>query len=63
MKKLLITIFIVLITILTIVTIIRGLQIGGLEILGITGMREKNAQLDEEINQATKLAILIIQKY
>ena len=56
MKKLLITIFIVLITILTIVTIIRGLQIGGLEILGITGMREKNAQLDEEIDQATKLA-------
>ena len=56
MKKLLITIVIVLLTILTIITIVRGLQIGGLEILGITGMNEKNAQLDEEINQATKLA-------
>ena len=56
MKKLLITIVIVLLTILTIITIVRGLQIGGLEILGITGMNEKNTQLDEEINQATKLA-------
>lgn len=56
MKKLLITIFIILITILTIITIIRGLKLGGLEILGITGMNEKNAELDEEITQATKLA-------
>ena len=56
MKKLLITIVIVLLTILTIVAVIRGLQIGNLEILGITGMNEKNAELDAEISEATKLA-------
>ena len=52
MKKLLITIVIVLLTILTIVAVIRGLQIGNLEILGITGMNEKNAELDAEISEA-----------
>ena len=56
MKKLLITIVIVLLTILTIVAVIRGLQIGNLEILGITGMNEKNAELDAEISEAKKLA-------
>lgn len=56
MKKLLITLVIVLLTILTIVAIVRGVQLGGLEILGITGMNEKNTELDEEITEATKLA-------
>ena len=56
MKKLLITICIILVTILTIITIIRGLQIGKLEVLGIAGMQEKNAELDETVTEATKLA-------
>ena len=56
MKKLLISIFIILIAILTIVTMIRGLNIGKLEILGFTGMNEKNEELDKKIETATKLA-------
>jgi hypothetical protein len=56
MKKLLIIVMITLVTILTIITVINGLQIGGLTILGITGMKDKNAQLETQVEQATKLA-------
>lgn len=56
MKKLLIVIMITLVTVLTIITVLNGLQIGGLSILGITGMKDKNAQLETQVEQATKLA-------
>ena len=56
MKKLLILIVIALLTLLTVLTIFRGLQLGGLTILGIQGMKEKNSELESEIEQATKLA-------
>ncbi len=56
MKKLLILSIIVLLTILIVITAINGLHIGGLEILGIRGMQEKNAELDNKIQEATKLA-------
>lgn len=47
---------ITLVTILTVITVLNGLQIGGLTILGITGMKNKNAQLETQVEQATKLA-------
>ena len=56
MKKLLILIVIALLTLLTVLTMFRGLQLGGLTILGIQGMKEKNSELESEIEQATKLA-------
>lgn len=56
MKKLLLSILIILILILTSVTIIKGLEIGKIEVLGIKQIKEKNDDLDETIKQATKLA-------
>lgn len=56
MKKLLILSIITLLTILIIVTAINGLHIGSLEILGIKGMQAKNEDLDEKIQEATRLA-------
>lgn len=56
MKKLLILILIVLVLTLTIFTVIKGLHIGSLEILGIKGIQEKNAELDETVTKATRLA-------
>ena len=56
MKKLLILILIALVLTLTIFTVIKGLHIGSLEILGIKGIQEKNAELDETVTEATKLA-------
>ena len=56
MKKLLIIIVIILLAVLTILTMFRGIEVGGLTILGIQGMKEKNSELDNEITQATKLA-------
>ena len=56
MKKLLILILIALVLTLTIFTVIKGLHIGSLEILGIKGIQEKNAELDKTVTEATKLA-------
>lgn len=62
MKKLLLSIITVLVIILTGITVVRGFQIGGLTILGITEIKDKNDDLDTTIQQATKLASTDYQK-
>ena len=56
MKKSLITLVIVLLMILTGITIIKGVTIGKWTVLGIKQIQEKNNQLDEQIQTATRLA-------
>lgn len=56
MKKLLISIIITLVLILTGFTIITGLEIGNLNILGITEIKRQNESIDNKIKQATKMA-------
>jgi len=56
MKKLLILILIALLVTLTIFIVLNGVQIGNFEILGITSIQERNDELDQKIQQATKLA-------
>ena len=56
MKKLLILILIALVLALTIFTIMSGLQIGSFHILGIKQIQDKNAELEETVTEATKLA-------
>lgn len=56
MKKLLISIIIILVLILTGVTIINGLKIGNFKILGIIEIKKQNEDLDNKIKEATKLA-------
>ena len=56
MKKSLITLVIVLLIILTGITIIKGVTIGKWTVLGVKQIQEKNNQLDEQIQTATKLA-------
>ena len=56
MKKLLILILIILVLALTIFTIVNGLEIGNFNVWGIRTMQEENAQLDEIVTQATRLA-------
>lgn len=62
MKKLLLSIVIILVIILTGITVVNGFQIGELTILGITVIKEKNEELDTTIKQATKLASTDYQK-
>lgn len=62
MKKLLLSVIIVLIIILTGITIVKGFQIGGLNILGLTEIKDKDEELDTTIKQATKLASTDYQK-
>lgn len=62
MKKLLISIIIILVLILTGITIINGLEIGKLKILGITEIKKQNKDLDNKIKDATKLASTDYQK-
>lgn len=62
MKKLLLSISAVLVIILTGITVVKGLEIGELNILGITEIKEKNDDLDTTIQQATKLASTDYQK-
>ena len=56
MKKLLILILIALILALSIFIVMNGLTIGKINILGINGIRDKNAQLDKQVEQASRLA-------
>ena len=56
MKKLLILILIALVLALTIFTIINGIEIGNFSILGINQIQSKNAELEENVTEATKLA-------
>lgn len=62
MKKLLLSIVIVLIAILTGITVVQGLHIGGLNVLGIIEIKNKNNDLDTIVKQATKLASTDYQK-
>lgn len=62
MKKLLISIIILLVVILTAVTMVNGLKIGKIEILGIPEMGKENDNLDTKIKEATKLASTDYQK-
>ena len=56
MKKLLILILIALVLALTIFTIINGISIGNFSILGIKQIQNKNAELEENVTEATRLA-------
>ena len=56
MKKLLISVIIILVLVLTVNTIINGLEVGNIKILGITAIKEQNENLDNKIKEATKKA-------
>lgn len=56
MKKLLISILIVLLLILSIMAIYKGVSFAGINVLGINQIKDKSEQLDESIRQATALA-------
>ena len=56
MKKLLILILIALVLALTIFTIMNGLEIGNFSIWGIKTIQDQNAELDETVTEATRLA-------
>lgn len=56
MKKLLILILIALLSVLAIFIVINGLKIGSTEILGVTGIQEKNLEVDTRIQEAIRLA-------
>lgn len=62
MKKLLISVIIILLIILTGITVVNGINVGKLSILGIRDIKEKNDQLDSTVQQATKLASTDYQK-
>lgn len=62
MKKLLLSIISILIIILIGVTIVKGFQIGGLNILGMTEIKHKNEELDIVVKEATKLVSTDYQK-
>ena len=55
MKKLLILILIALLVALAGYIGIKGVSIGSFQMLGITGIREKNEQLDQKVQEASKL--------
>ena len=56
MKKLLISVLIILLIVLSIFIGLNGFKIGKIEVLGIKGIQEKNEQLDQKVQDATKLA-------
>lgn len=55
MKKLLILILIGLLLILSIFVVVKGINIGKIEILGFNSIKQKSKELDETIQQASKL--------
>lgn len=56
MKKLLILILIGLLLALSIFVVVQGFEIGNIEILGINKIQERSNELDEKIQQASKLS-------
>lgn len=62
MKKLLISVIILLILILTGVTVVKGIEIGPLKVLGILEIKDDNDKLDDKVKQATKLTSTDYQK-
>lgn len=55
MKKLLLSIVIILVLALTIVTVIQGLHIGGINILGVKEIQEEDQTLEKKLTEATQL--------
>lgn len=62
MKKLLILILIALVLALTIFTIVNGIELGGFTILGIKGIQNRNSELDQKIDEATRLVTITYPK-
>lgn len=62
MKKLLISVIIILILILTGITIVKGIELGPLKVLGILEIKDDNDKLDDKVKQATKLTSTDYQK-
>ena len=56
MKKLLMLILIVLLVALSAYIVIEGFEVGSIEILSYVGLQSKNENLDETIQQSSKLA-------
>lgn len=56
MKKLLISIIIILVLVLVGFTIVEGLKIGNFKILGIAEIKKQNEDIDNKIKEATKMA-------
>lgn len=56
MKKVLISVIIILLLVLTVTTITKGLQLGNFKVLGIADMKKENDSLDTKVKTATKLA-------
>ena len=56
MKKLLLLILIALLLALSIFIVMNGLEVSGIEMLGITGIQDRDSELETVINEATKLA-------
>ncbi|MCI8384031.1 MAG: hypothetical protein HFJ33_04105 [Clostridia bacterium] len=56
MKKLLMLVLIGLLLALSAFIVIQGFEVGKVEVLSYTGIQERNQQLDEKIQQASKLA-------
>lgn len=56
MKKLLILILIGLLLTLSIFVVVKGINVGNIQILGINGIQEKSKALDEKIQEASKLS-------
>lgn len=56
MKKLLILILIGLLVVLSMFIAIQGFEVGKVEVLSYVGIQKRNAQLDQKIQEASKLA-------
>lgn len=56
MKKLLMLILIGLLVTLSVYIVLQGFEVGEVEVLAYTGIQDRNRQLDETIQQASKLA-------
>ena len=52
MKKLLISVLIILICALVIVTGIKGIHLGNINVLGISEIKSENADLEKKLEQA-----------
>lgn len=55
MKKILISVLIVLLVFLTYFTIAKGVSLGGFQAYGIQGMKQQNDKIEKQIEEASKL--------
>lgn len=55
MKKILITVMIILLSIIAYTTVVNGYHIGKIEILGLKGIEQKSNELNQKIEEAEKL--------